>query len=145
MPILAGRVLGMGEIDIIGYSFEPMHYLNMAVSGFRKGFMYAIAGAPRRGKTTFTLELATRVATLNKIPVLFFTYEQTKKNLTYRLLAKESRLNPDMLQRRKIRSDMIIDAKFRGGWKKMQEYMDYFYIIEATKEDTQEDTQEEND
>ncbi|MEW6713077.1 MAG: DnaB-like helicase C-terminal domain-containing protein, partial [Candidatus Riflebacteria bacterium] len=125
-----------GEVDIIGYSFEPMHYLNLAVSGFRKGFMYAIAGAPRRGKTTFTLELATRVATLNKIPVLFFTYEQTKKNLAYRLLAKESRLNPDTLQRKKIRSDMIADAKFMGGWKKMQEYMDYFYIIEATKEDT---------
>jgi len=126
----------VGEIDIIGYSFEPMHYLNTAISGFRKGFMYAIAGAPRRGKTTFTLELATRVATLNKIPVLFFTYEQTKKNLTYRLLAKESRLNPDTLQRKKIRSDLIVDAKFMGGWKKMQEYMDYFYIIEATKEDT---------
>ncbi|GAB4274050.1 MAG: replicative DNA helicase [Candidatus Rifleibacteriota bacterium] len=125
-----------GEIDIIGYSFEPMHYLNTAISGFRKGFMYAIAGAPRRGKTTFTLELATRVASLNKIPVLFFTYEQTKKNLTYRLLAKESRLNPDSLQRKKIKSDMIIDAKFMSGWQKMQEYMDYFYIIEATKEDT---------
>lgn len=125
-----------GEIDIIGFSCEPMHYLCQAISGFRKGFMYAIAGAPRRGKTTFTLELATRVATLNKIPVLFFTYEQTKKNLTYRLLAKESRLNPDVLQRKKIRSNMIDDAKFAGGWKKMQEYMNYFYIIEATKEDT---------
>lgn len=125
-----------GEIDVIGYSFEPMHYLCQAISGFRKGFMYAIAGAPRRGKTTFTLELATRVATLNKIPVLFFTYEQTKKNLTYRLLAKESRLNPDTLQRKKIYSDIISEAKFSGGWQKMQDYMDYFYIVEATKEDT---------
>ncbi|OQB45699.1 MAG: Replicative DNA helicase [bacterium ADurb.Bin157] len=125
-----------GEVEIIGYSCEPMHYLCQAISGFRKGFMYAIAGAPRRGKTTFTLELATRVATLNKIPVLFFTYEQTKKNLTYRLLAKESRLNPDSLQRKKIYSDIIAEAKFTGGWKKMQEYMDYFYIVEATKEDT---------
>ncbi|MDD3000569.1 MAG: DnaB-like helicase C-terminal domain-containing protein [Candidatus Riflebacteria bacterium] len=125
-----------GEVEIIGYSCEPMHYLCQAISGFRKGFMYAIAGAPRRGKTTFTLELATRVATLNRIPVLFFTYEQTKKNLTYRLLAKESRLNPDSLQRKKIYSDIIAEAKFSGGWKRMQEYMDYFYIVEATKEDT---------
>ncbi|MBF0498516.1 MAG: AAA family ATPase [Candidatus Riflebacteria bacterium] len=125
-----------GEIEIIGYSFEPFHYLNVAISGFRKGFMYAIAGAPRRGKTTFTLELATAVATNCKIPVLFFTYEQTKKNLTYRLLAKESRLNPDSLQRKKVRSDMIMDAKFMGGWKRMQSYMDYFYIVEATKADT---------
>jgi len=125
-----------GEIEIIGYSFEPFHYLNIALSGFRKGFMYAIAGAPRRGKTTFTLELATSVATNCKIPVLFFTYEQTKKNLTYRLLAKESRVNQDTLQRKKIRSDMIMDAKFMGGWKKMQAYMDYFYIIEATKAET---------
>jgi len=125
-----------GEIEIIGYSFEPFHYLNFALSGFRRGFMYAIAGAPRRGKTTFTLELATSVATNCKIPVLFFTYEQTKKNLTYRLLAKESRLNPDSLQRKKIRSDMIMDAKFMGGWKRMQAYMDYFYIVEATKVET---------
>jgi replicative DNA helicase len=125
-----------GEVEIIGYSFEPFHYLNIALSGFRKGFMYAIAGAPRRGKTTFTLELATATAANNKIPVLFFTYEQTKKNLTYRLLAKESRLNPDSLQRKKIRSDMIMDAKFMGGWKRMQAYMDYFYIVEATKVDT---------
>lgn len=125
-----------GEVDIIGFSFAPMDYLNLAISGFRKGFMYAIAGAPRRGKTTFTLELATLTATNNRIPVLFFTYEQTKKNLTYRLLAKESRLNPDSLQRKKIRSDMIMDAKFMGGWKRMQSYMDYFYIIEASKQDT---------
>jgi len=125
-----------GEVRIIGYSFEPFHYLNLALSGFRKGFLYAIAGAPRRGKTTFTLELATSVAANCKIPVLFFTYEQTKRNLTYRLLAKESRLNPDSLQRKKIRSDMIMDAKFMGGWKKMQSYMDYFYIVEATKADT---------
>ena len=125
-----------GEVDIIGYSFSPMNFLNSALSGFRKGFMYAIAGAPRRGKTTFTLELATLTATNNNIPVIFFTYEQTKKNLTYRLLAKESRLNPDTLQRKKIRSDMIMDAKFMGGWKRMQSYMDYFYIVEATKADT---------
>ena len=125
-----------GEVDIIGYSFSPMNFLNSAISGFRKGFMYAIAGAPRRGKTTFTLELATLTATNNNIPVIFFTYEQTKKNLTYRLLAKESRLNPDTLQRKKIRSDMIMDAKFMGGWKRMQSYMDYFYIVEATKADT---------
>ncbi|MBF0408049.1 MAG: AAA family ATPase [Candidatus Riflebacteria bacterium] len=125
-----------GEIEIIGYSFEPFHFLNLALSGFRKGFLYAIAGAPRRGKTTFTLDLATSVATNCKVPVLFFTYEQTKKNLTYRLLAKESRLNPDSLQRKKIRSDMIMDAKFVGGWKKMQAYMDYFYIVEASKADT---------
>lgn len=125
-----------GEVEIIGYTFEPFHYLNVALSGFRRGFMYAIAGAPRRGKTTFTLELATAVASNCKVPVLFFTYEQTKKNLTYRLLAKESRLNPDSLQRKKVRSDIIMDAKFMGGWKKMQSYMDYFYIIEATKAET---------
>ena len=125
-----------GEIEILGYSFSPMDYLNKALSGFRKGFMYAIAGAPRRGKTTFTLEMATRVATLNKIPVLFFTYEQTKKNLAYRILAKESRLNPGFLQRKKIRSNYVVDAKFQSGLSKIQEYMDYFYIIEATKEDT---------
>jgi replicative DNA helicase len=110
--------------------------MTAAISGLRKGFLYGIAGAPRRGKTTYTLELATLVAANAKIPVLFFTWEQTKKNLTYRLLAKETRINPDTLQRTNIKANPEYNAKFAEGWRRMEAYMDHMYIIEGSKEDT---------
>jgi len=125
-----------GERDCLGYSVKPFVSLNEAISGLRRGFLYGIAGAPRRGKTNFTLELATLVAANNKIPVLFFTWEQTSINLTYRLLAKETRINPDTLQRRRIKSIPENDARFAHGWIKMERYMSNLYIIEGSREDT---------
>jgi replicative DNA helicase len=126
----------VGEIEALGYSLKPFIDLNTAISGLRRGFLYGIAGAPRRGKTNFTLDCATYVATNDKIPVLFFTWEQTKKNLTYRLLAKETRINADTLQRKRIRNDADMDMKFALGWRKMEAYMDKMYIIEGSKQDT---------
>ncbi|PKK92074.1 MAG: hypothetical protein CVV64_01260 [Candidatus Wallbacteria bacterium HGW-Wallbacteria-1] len=125
-----------GEIENLGYSIKPFYDLNTTLSGFRKGFLYGIAGAPRRGKTSLTLELATCVAANERVPVLFITWEQTKLNLTYRLLAKESQLNPDTLQRKRIMSNEEQEAKFAMGWRKMEQYMDYFYLVEGTKKDT---------
>ncbi len=125
-----------GPKEIIGYSIAPFHTLNMTWSGLRKGFLYAIAGAPRRGKTNLVLDIATYLARENKIPVLFFTWEQTKKNLTYRLLAKESLVNPDNLQRKQVLRDPITKAKLQAGLKRMADYQDWLYVIEATKDVT---------
>lgn len=125
-----------GERTCLGYDLKPFDDFTNAISGLRKGFLYGIAGAPRRGKTTFTLEVATLCAANSRVPVLFFTWEQTKKNLTYRLLAKETRINPDTLQRRNIRADKTSNARFAEGWRKMESYMDHLYIIEGSKDDT---------
>jgi replicative DNA helicase len=125
-----------GEVDIIGFSINPFAVLNSTLSGLRNGFLYCLAGAPRRGKTNLALDVATYCARMNRIPVLFFTFEQTKKNLTYRLLSKESYINPGTLQRRRILNDPIRKAKLADGIKKMSEYKDYLYVIESTKEET---------
>jgi replicative DNA helicase len=125
-----------GVKEIIGYSIAPFHTLNRTWSGLRSGFLYAIAGAPRRGKTNLVLDMATYMARENKIPVLFFTWEQTKKNLTYRLLAKESLLNPDNLQRKQLLRDPIARSKLQAGLRRMAEYQDWLYVVEATKDVT---------
>ncbi|MFW5782266.1 MAG: DnaB-like helicase C-terminal domain-containing protein [Candidatus Muiribacteriaceae bacterium] len=125
-----------GELLTIGYDIRPFNDLNQSLSGLRKGFLYGIAGAPRRGKTTFTLEIATNLATRNNIPVLFVTWEQTKKNLTYRLLAKETQINPDTLQRKQLSKNKELELKFAKGWRKMESFMDRLYIIEGSKKDT---------
>jgi len=125
-----------GEIDIIGFSINPFAVLNSTLSGLRKGFLYCLAGAPRRGKTNLALDIATYCARENHIPVLFFTFEQTKRNLTYRLLAKETYMNPGTLQRKRILNDPIRKSKLADGIRKMSEYKDHLYIIESTKEET---------
>lgn len=125
-----------GEIEIIGHSVKPFTVLNRTISGLRKGFLYCLAGAPRRGKTNLALDIACYCARENKVPVMFFTFEQTKMNLTYRLLSKESYINPSTLQRKRILNDPIQKAKLTDGLKRMADYRDHLYVIEATKEDT---------
>ena len=125
-----------GAKEILGFTIKPFNVLNQTISGLRKGFLYAIAGAPRRGKTNLTLDIATYCARENRIPVLFFTWEQTKRNLTYRLLSKESYINPDTLQRKQVLGDPLQKAKLAAGLKRMSEYQDYLFIVESTKEDT---------
>ncbi|MBI3890013.1 MAG: hypothetical protein HY303_00630 [Candidatus Wallbacteria bacterium] len=125
-----------GDKDIIGFSMKPFNILNETLSGLRKGFLYGLAGAPRRGKTNLVLDIATYCARENRIPVLFFTFEQTKKNLTYRLLSKESYINPGTLQRKRILNDPVKKAKLADGLKKMSQYQDNLFIIESTKDET---------
>ena len=125
-----------GDLLTIGYDIRPFNDLNQSLSGLRKGFLYGIAGAPRRGKTTFTLEIATNLATRNNIPVLFITWEQTKKNLVYRLLAKETQINPDTLQRKQLSKNPELEVKFAKGWRKMESFMERLYVIEGSKNDT---------
>ena len=79
---------------ILGFSIFPFERLETLLSGIRKGFYYGIAGAPRRGKTTFTLDLASRLAERNNFPVLFYTWEQTRRTLAARLLGRECYINP---------------------------------------------------
>ncbi len=62
-------------------SIAPYDNLNIAVSGLRPGFYYALGGAPRRGKTNLMLRLATLVARNEKVPVLYYSFEQTRRVL----------------------------------------------------------------
>ena len=82
---------------LLGYSAAPFQRLNEVLSGLRPGFYYGLAGAPRRGKTNFALQLASTVAINHQIPVLFYSWEQTQRVLTARLIGKESGLNPTRL------------------------------------------------
>ncbi len=68
------------EKRLLGFSIKPFDRLELLLSGIRKGFYYGLAGPPRRGKTTFALDLASKLAEKNKFPVLFYTWEQTREN-----------------------------------------------------------------
>ena len=121
---------------ILGYSLEPFHFLNETLSGARRGFYYALAGAPRRGKTNFMLRIASYIASNEHIPVLYYSWEQTSRVLFLRILSQETLIPPFILETSNIMNDPELSARFEQGYANTENYMNYLYLIEGKREDT---------
>lgn len=121
---------------LLGYSISPFDRLNRVLSGLRPGFYYGLAGAPRRGKTNLALQLASYVARNHRIPVLYYSWEQTVKVLSARLLAKEMLVSPaDILAGTVGRSPLSL-AKLRAAEEEVYRFAPYLYLVEAGRRDT---------
>ncbi len=66
------------------------HDLDNMTAGFQKSDLIIIAARPAMGKTTLVTNLAYNVATIAKLPVLFFSLEMSKEQLVDRMLADAS-------------------------------------------------------
>lgn len=64
--------------------------LDNMLAGLQRSDLFILAARPSMGKTAFVLNLAHKVATLAKEPVLIFSLEMSKEQLVDRLLAMES-------------------------------------------------------
>jgi replicative DNA helicase len=125
-----------GEKRLLGFSIKPFDRLELLLSGIRKGFYYGLAGPPRRGKTTFALDLASKLAERNKFPVLFYTWEQTRRTLAARLLGRECYINPV-----KLLTDVSPEEKQRHALvnkviDRSAAYSNQLFVIEAGRQDT---------
>ena len=78
-PSLAGIASGFYDLD----SFTQ---------GFQKSDLIIIAGRPSMGKTALSLNIGLNVLKNSNLPVLFFSLEMSKEQLTYRLLTSESNI-----------------------------------------------------
>ncbi len=124
------------QSTLLGFSIHPYQRIQEVLSGIRKGFYYGLAGPPRRGKTTLTLDMACRLAEQNDFPVLFYTWEQTRKTLAARLLGRDCYINPVTLltevspkeQKRLSLLNKVID--------KSDSYGNKLFIIECGRQDT---------
>ncbi|MFC1833659.1 DnaB-like helicase C-terminal domain-containing protein [Thermodesulfobacteriota bacterium] len=125
-----------GETKLLGFSIKPHNRLETIVSGMRKGFYYGLAGPPRRGKTTLALDIAARLAETNKFPVLFYTWEQTRRTLASRLLGRECYLNPVKLLTEVSPENRNRHALVQKVIERSTAYSNYLYIIEAGRENT---------
>ncbi len=125
-----------GAGGILGYSISPFDRLNALLSGLRRGFYYGLAGAPRRGKTNFALELATYVAGNHHVPCLYYSWEQTARVLAARLLAKESGIDPaTILVGGKPGGDPIT-PQLHAAQERMARFAPYMFLIEGSRQDT---------
>jgi replicative DNA helicase len=120
----------------LGFAIRPFDRLNEVLSGLRRGFYYGLAGAPRRGKTNFALELATSVATNHRIPVLYYTWEQTRRVLGARLMARETGLNPTWILSGADPDGRSIAPKLRDAQTRISRYSPFLYVVEAGRQHT---------
>jgi len=119
----------------LGFSIRPFDRLNEVLSGLRRGFYYGLAGAPRRGKTNFALELATYVAA-SHIPVLYYTWEQTRRVLAARLMARQTGLNPTWILSGADADGRSVAPRMRAAQSAMTRYSPFLYLVEAGRKHT---------
>jgi len=62
-------------------------HLNEVLNGLTEG-VFILAGAPSTGKTTLAKQVADHVARVERVPVLFFSFEQSKEELRIKSLAR---------------------------------------------------------
>ena len=85
---LRGRI---SEKGFVGMDTGFQH-LNNVINGLCPGLVI-LGGPPGSGKTTFVKQLADRVAELNKVPVLFFSFEMAATELRIKTLSRLSKVN----------------------------------------------------
>jgi len=125
-----------GQKILLGHSLAPFERLTRLLSGLRPGFYYGLAGAPRRGKTNFGLHLASHVAKNHHIPVLFYSWEQTRRVLSARLLAKESGINPTTMLTEDIEGLPEGLARLAKGLNGIHHYGREVFVLEGSRKDT---------
>lgn len=121
---------------ILGFSISPFDRLNSLLSGLRRGFYYGIAGAPRRGKTNFALDLAVHVATNHKTPVLYYTWEQTRRVLAARLIAKETGVNPTSILVGSDPDGQPVAERVGAARDALTRYGPFLHLVEAGRKET---------
>lgn len=92
-----------------------------------------VAGAmPSEGKTTFAKQIADQVADKEKVPVLFFTYEQSAEELRIKSLARLSSVNSRLIWKGRTEEESGAWGNVKTAAKKYQEGPGrYLKIIEA--------------
>jgi len=119
--------------DFLGLDCGFRH-LNHVLNGLPDGVII-LAGAPSCGKTTLAKQIADTVAEVEKVPVLFYSFEQSAEELRIKSLARLASVDS-----RRIWKGRAGDTE----WKKVEaaagEYLQgtgpYLTIIEAGRKDT---------
>jgi replicative DNA helicase len=119
--------------DFLGLDCGFRH-LNHVLNGLPDGVII-LAGAPSCGKTTLAKQIADTVAEVEKVPVLFYSFEQSAEELRIKSLARLASVDS-----RRIWKGRAGDTE----WKKVEAAAEayrqgagpYLTIIEAGRKDT---------
>ncbi len=85
-----------------------------------------IGGAPKTGKSTFLIQAATAMA-CNKIPILYYDFENGRQKILQRTLCRLSRLSTEQIRFQKFSPDE--EQRYKEASAQMQEMLHYFRVI----------------
>ena len=119
--------------DFLGLDCGFRH-LNEVLNGLPDGVII-LSGAPSCGKTTLAKQIADTVAEVEKVPVLFYSFEQSAEELRVKSLARLS-----MVDSRHIWKGRSVPAEWAAVEKAAEDYLQgpgpYLTIIEGDRKDT---------
>ena len=79
--------------------------LDAMTQGLQRGSLVVFAGRPSMGKTSFAMNLAQNVAKKNKLPVCYFSLEQSREQMSYRFLSMELGIESGRLRTGRLHQD----------------------------------------
>lgn len=102
--LIAQKLIELKQPEITGLVGVGSGYLSldMLTNGWRKSELIIIAARPSMGKTAFALQLARNAAIDFDCPVLIFSLEMSKVQLSERLISAEANIFMDDLVKRKL-------------------------------------------
>lgn len=90
--------------DYLGFN-SGFKYFNLIYNGMSPG-LHVLAAIPGCGKSTFAWQIANQIAT-SKVPVVYVHFEQSKKDLLDKALARIAKINSRHISRGKILLDSL--------------------------------------
>ena len=85
------------------------NHLNEVFNGLTPG-VYILAGAPSTGKTSLAKQIADHVAKVEKVPVLFWSFEQSEEELRIKSLARLASVNSRLIWKARLSDKQWADA-----------------------------------
>jgi len=99
--------------------------LDTVLTGLGRGDLIILAARPGMGKTSFALNIATRVAMQQKVPVAIFSLEMTKEQLAERLLASQAGVPSHKLRTGELDTDEWVRlGNATGQFEEVELYLD---------------------
>ena len=108
--VLQGVLDHLAELSATGGKTLPglstgLSAVDDKINGLSKSDLILLAARPGMGKTSFALNIATRVAMQQKVPVAIFSLEMTKEQLTNRILSSEAGIDSQAFRTGALRAE----------------------------------------
>ncbi|MBN1476902.1 AAA family ATPase [Candidatus Sumerlaeota bacterium] len=107
-----------GPLGSLETGIKPLDEL---LGGLRQGLCLLI-GSPSCGKTTLLNQLADQVALFNSVPVLFFSYQHSFRELRVKTLSRMSKVPTDAIA--EGMTQQVVEEKLTGQLRRLWEYVD---------------------
>ncbi len=118
-----------GIRSCIGYPLEEWPLINGYLSGVQRGSLTLVCGSEEKHRSAFLLEWACSLIRSSKVPVIFISFENSSRNILYRLMSRESGLDLDVLMRLKIKGDPRRRAKLQEALAAFASYQGYLHLV----------------